>query len=78
MTDANTINAKELLEKQLQLLSERSLGVVEDGELAAISEVMLAISRFLMQITVEQSAEAIAKRLHELQQKSIRDKREGD
>lgn len=38
----------ETLEKQLQLLSERSAGCMDDLALAKISASMLGISRFLM------------------------------
>ena len=38
----------ETLEKQLQLLSERSKDCAEDDDLARISEMMLEISRFLL------------------------------
>ena len=38
----------ETLEKQLQLLSERSKDCAEDDDLARISETMLEISRFLL------------------------------
>lgn len=39
---------RETLEKQLQLLSERSAGCIDDAALAKISDSMLGISRLLM------------------------------
>lgn len=39
---------KEMLEKQLQLLSERSKACESDGELSRISDSMLEISRLLI------------------------------
>ncbi len=38
----------ETLEKQLQLLSERSKECAEDGDLVAISNAMLSISQLLL------------------------------
>ena len=38
----------EMLEKQLQLLSERSKGCFSDGDLVALSNVMISISQLLL------------------------------
>lgn len=41
------INIKETLEKQLQLLSERSKACLKDDDLAILTDSMLEICRFL-------------------------------
>ena len=38
----------EIFEKQLQLLSERSKGCLSDGDLVALSNVMISISQLLL------------------------------
>lgn len=38
----------EMLEKQLQLLSERSKGCLSDGDLVALSNAMISISQLLL------------------------------
>lgn len=40
---------KEMLEKQLQLLSEQSRGIAYAKDLAELTEAMLEVSQFLLQ-----------------------------
>lgn len=48
----NYLEMKELLEKQLRLLSKQSLEGREDGEaIAAMSEQMVNVGKFLLTIT---------------------------